>query len=395
MSAEHFAALICAWLLSYFAQSTLLLGVAWSVSRRLSSRYDREAEFVWRLALWLPVVSAIAFHVPVLHGNAPGESLPGYAPAPMAVGSVPNIVWLTVAMVWLTAAALGLVHLGVLRYSLSAAIRRRFPISAQQRRALENLPGLGSTRVSVVDGLAVPLALTSEICLPRWIVETMPAAEYRAVVAHELAHVKRRDAVWRLLTALATRVFFFQPLNWTASRRLRELSECLCDADAIASTRTALPLACALEAVAVRTTDRLTLLSSVPAMEASDSFTLARVARILSSVGVDTGRRLSPAFIALTLAAGTIGVVLTPRLTLPAIAFQRYTIDAVDPAGRFTLTLDRGCVVDVTIAGHRLAPAQVEQRGMAVRISDTATATFSLRLTRDGGISWSPRKRGS
>ncbi len=51
----------------------------------------------------------------------------------------------------------------------------------------------------------------------------------RAVLAHELAHVRRRDPLIFLAAHLATIVYWFHPLCWLAASRLRAESERACD----------------------------------------------------------------------------------------------------------------------------------------------------------------------
>jgi beta-lactamase regulating signal transducer with metallopeptidase domain len=51
----------------------------------------------------------------------------------------------------------------------------------------------------------------------------------RLVLAHELAHVKRRDGLIELIASLATAVYWFNPLVWLAVSRLRIERERDCD----------------------------------------------------------------------------------------------------------------------------------------------------------------------
>jgi beta-lactamase regulating signal transducer with metallopeptidase domain len=61
-------------------------------------------------------------------------------------------------------------------------------------------------------------------CTARW-----PVQQRRDILAHELAHVKRRDALTDLLARFACVVFWFNPLVWMAFNRLRVNRERACD----------------------------------------------------------------------------------------------------------------------------------------------------------------------
>jgi RND family efflux transporter MFP subunit len=72
------------------------------------------------------------------------------------------------------------------------------------------------------------------------------------VLAHELAHVRRRDLWWTWLGAAVGVLFFFHPLVWVARREERAAEEMACDALAIGVSRAAAgDYARALLAVAV------------------------------------------------------------------------------------------------------------------------------------------------
>ncbi|MFN2397493.1 MAG: M56 family metallopeptidase [Gemmatimonadaceae bacterium] len=56
----------------------------------------------------------------------------------------------------------------------------------------------------------------------------------RAVLLHELAHIRRHDLVGHMLGQVACAVYWFHPLVWTAAKRLRSESERACDDLALA-----------------------------------------------------------------------------------------------------------------------------------------------------------------
>jgi len=66
-------------------------------------------------------------------------------------------------------------------------------------------------------------------------IEEWPVDRQRAVLCHELAHVKRLDALTSLIADLARLLYWFNPLVWMASRALRYERERACDDCVVAS----------------------------------------------------------------------------------------------------------------------------------------------------------------
>ena len=86
-------------------------------------------------------------------------------------------------------------------------------------------------RLLVSDEAKMPFAcgvLTPTIVLPAdcagWSLDRR-----RAVLLHELAHVRRRDLLGHTLGRLVCAVYWFHPLVWTAAKHLRSESERACD----------------------------------------------------------------------------------------------------------------------------------------------------------------------
>jgi hypothetical protein len=61
-------------------------------------------------------------------------------------------------------------------------------------------------------------------------------AEICLAIAHELAHLKRRDLLWAWLPVAARVLFFFHPAVWLAQREWRMAHEMDCDASVLLTT---------------------------------------------------------------------------------------------------------------------------------------------------------------
>ena len=68
------------------------------------------------------------------------------------------------------------------------------------------------------------------LVIPSLLVSVLGRQERRAVLAHELAHVRRRDYVVRWIEWLACSAFWWNPVAWWARRQLRAAEEASCDA---------------------------------------------------------------------------------------------------------------------------------------------------------------------
>ena len=175
-------------------------------------------------------------------------------PAQFLVAAQPLVLTL-----WLTGVALfggrllmGLAGLGLLR-------RDRLPLPADlSARVREQCRRLGlpvrplvffSRRISeaMAVGFVRPLVLIPAV----WATE-MPPAMLEAVIAHELAHVRRGDLWINLFQRVVETLLFYHPAVWWLSRRLRVERELCCDELAVAVTGQRLEYVQSLEHVARR-----------------------------------------------------------------------------------------------------------------------------------------------
>jgi beta-lactamase regulating signal transducer with metallopeptidase domain len=67
------------------------------------------------------------------------------------------------------------------------------------------------------------------LLIPAAVAAQLPLADLEAILAHELAHVRRHDFVVNLWQTLLETVFFYHPAVWSLSHRLRIEREHCCD----------------------------------------------------------------------------------------------------------------------------------------------------------------------
>ena len=71
------------------------------------------------------------------------------------------------------------------------------------------------------------------LLLPEGILEHLTQEQWKALVAHELCHVRRRDNLSGLMHMFVQAVFWFHPLTWWIGKRMFEERERACDEDVV------------------------------------------------------------------------------------------------------------------------------------------------------------------
>ncbi|MDB6072024.1 MAG: n-acetylmuramoyl-l-alanine amidase [Verrucomicrobiales bacterium] len=143
-----------------------------------------------------------------------------------------------------------------------------------------------------------------------------PPGKLRLVLAHECAHLLRRDPLWQMIARFFLAIFWFHPLAWNLARRARAADEQAAD-DRVLTTTTdapsyaALLVECARQFPLPRTTH-----ATITAMANSASLT-NRVEAILSPA---TDRRTASPRSFLTPAAFLLAIASAVVSQAPAIA---------------------------------------------------------------------------
>ena len=299
------------------------------------------------------------------------------------VSSSAGLAWLPRLEPWLLGAwLLGalVLTLGTVRSYLSLRRRLRYRPQVVGGGVLARLALLahGSgvsrrVRLTCTWRLRVPVALglrEAEVCVPPRVLFQLDDEQQDALLAHELAHLVRRDPIWLPLTQLMAGVFFFQPLNWVARRRLRELSELLCDEWAVSRTGRPLSLAACLAEVAAWSLSALGANAGrrrpaslpVPGMADRPSQLAHRIRRLLDGVSPDgrgpDGRRLAivlgAVLLAVTLAAP--GIYARSSVAALASAHADGGVPAVTPVTASAgLSIPRGSALSAAPAAMVVA----------------------------------------
>ncbi|MBW8768377.1 MAG: M56 family metallopeptidase, partial [Gemmatimonadetes bacterium] len=166
---------------------------------------------------------------PAPAATAPAATAPVTTPAPLSLRTVLLVIWaLGAAVVVLRLAAGTLIVARLARRGariddggwLSLAQRLANTLRIQRPLILLRGDRLG---VPVTWGVVYPIVLLPEDA-DEWTEERR-----RYVLVHEMAHVKRLDALTQLLGQVALALFWFNPLVWIANRRLQLEREHACD----------------------------------------------------------------------------------------------------------------------------------------------------------------------
>ncbi|MDC0720971.1 M56 family metallopeptidase [Nannocystis bainbridge] len=237
-----------------------------------------------------PVVFAAPSFVPPAPPLAPGPVVAAGGESQAGLAA-----WIFAGLFGL-GATLSLGRLGATAVRLRRGLRGRTPL--RQGPLRERLARLmahvrvpqDSVRLTMSERVGSPMALASrEIVVPARAHGLAPRQQ-EAMLAHELAHVLRRDPAWQVLASVLEAALFFQPLNRVARRGMQEAAEELCDDWAVRHTGSGLHLARCLTEVAQwpGRSDRFE--KFVSPMAARSSLLVRRVERLLDARTRDRGR---------------------------------------------------------------------------------------------------------
>jgi beta-lactamase regulating signal transducer with metallopeptidase domain/HEAT repeat protein len=259
-------------MLLLLAKATLILIAALGMTVAMQRRSAGARHLVWlatlgivllvpAVAAWVPplkvailppapAATAKQHSAPVTTTHQPVSFIDNAAPVAAPSGQAPEITKSSIIdlsgislflAVW-AAIAVGLAGwLAFGALSVRRIVRNSHPLDTQDwltplweiadRLELEEPPrllGSNEAKMPFACGFLKPTIVLPSDC------ESWSADRRRAVLLHELAHVKRHDLVGHTLGRLACAIYWFHPLVWTAAKQLRNESERACDDLALA-----------------------------------------------------------------------------------------------------------------------------------------------------------------
>jgi len=232
------------------------------------------------------------------------------AQLPLLVG-----LWLACALALTLRCAFGVGWIACARRTgrVDAGLQQRLSLLAARlgiRRVIE---------LRIVDALASPITagwLRPVVLVPASLVTGMPPALLDALLAHELAHVRRYDYLVNLLQNTIEILLFYHPVVWWLSRRIRQERELIADAMAADATGEPKQLAEALSEL-----EKLQFAAPRMALGAADGDLLARVRHlVLPQPTVPAWKALLPA---LFLTAACLAGYAHAQKEAPAAASER------------------------------------------------------------------------
>lgn len=373
-----------AWGITYLIHSTLLISAVWLACRVLRSTSARET--LWKIALVAPLITATI--PPIRPVQADGlkpvstvgsRQVPsvgtGFSPSRPSPLDIPKIA----KDLWMAGAALLLLRLLIGRALLTRALRDRVPLEH------DLLPA--HIRLTESAAITSPIAMPGwEIVVPRGTFARLNDEQQKTILAHEIAHLQRRDPLWLLAGETIKALLFVQPLNWLAHARMKECAEYLCDDVAVRQTENPRALA---ETLAELATAYARPPRAVAAMAESGSNLTARVARVLEGnheQPLHPAARLGIAAAAVALLAAFAPAISTPpgapheSIHFDDGALSR-TFDGPDGETTVKLTAKDLNVADdassyhFTSANGFLRVRQTSARGAAREIDATPSAS--------------------
>lgn len=351
------------WTLVHFLWQGALIAVLYGAVRSLARTARAEGRYLLACAalasmMAAPIITCYAIGPP---DAAPAVAADRTARVPGAIAAVPATLpaavqasvpaaqrapWLEWAVgIWLIgASALSVRLLGGwlmaarLRWKLTRSAPLEWCQATERLRIRLGIARAVGLRVSaMVQSPVVIGALRPLVLVPVGMLTGLPAAQVEALLAHELAHIRRHDYLVNLLQSLAEAMLFYHPAVWWVSGHIRAEREHCCDDTAVAVSGDVLEYVNALTELAGSRREHLA------AVAVNGGSLTGRIARLLGEARPASGNGLArgTALGVVLLAAASYGVFAQD---VPRPSFQVASIkpNTTNPPNRMQRPLPGG-----------------------------------------------------
>jgi beta-lactamase regulating signal transducer with metallopeptidase domain len=234
---ENMARIAIAHVLNSLPEGILIAALTWITLRFLPRQNSRTRFAVWFVALLtvagIPFIGAFT-HADSLMAHDSSQSL-------FALSSHWAFILFSV---WLLGMCGALMHLGLGMFRLGALRRsckviNPVDLPSALAESARDFSASHSVSLATSDRLTVPSAIgffQPMIVIPAWALHELTPEEFRVILLHELAHLRRRDDWTNLLQKLLRALLIFHPAVWWIERQLSVEREMACDDHVLAET---------------------------------------------------------------------------------------------------------------------------------------------------------------
>jgi beta-lactamase regulating signal transducer with metallopeptidase domain len=276
-------------------------------------------------------------------------------------------------------------------HGVAAADTTWCAMAARLARQLHISRAVAVLESSLVDVPTVIGFMTPVVLLPVSALAGLAPQQVEAILAHELAHIRRHDYLVNLLQTLVETMLFYHPAVWWLSRRIRIERENCCDDLAVSLCGDPISYAHALA-------DLEALRSSGPAaqrrvaMAATGGSLLHRVRRLLGAPASHTGR--GPAWLAGAVALMLVGGIAVgadtrswaenesreQTVTAPSANIHRFA-GAITPALKGTVASLKGTMASFKAEQRVLRSRPLTNAAAPVAVAADATIHAALSMS--------------
>jgi len=320
--------------LNTIAEGLAIAALSWIVLRVFGARNSGTRFAVWFWTL-LAIVALPFLARPgsqVLSSSAFLSSPAFSSGSPHAQLTISSTVAFYLFMVWAAVVAVLLARVGISLWHVRQLRRnsQEVDLSTLDASLVELLAQFNSQRqvmLCVSDRVRVPAALgffQPAIVVPSWLPHELSVEELKAILLHEMAHLRRWDDWTNLAQKIVKAFFFFHPAVWWIERHLVLEREMACDDLVVAHTANPRAYAASLvslaEKVLAKKVQRGRALTLAQAVLGRVRQTSLRIAQILNADRPSGTRVWRPALA--VMAALSVAVFLAVPYTPELVAVQ-------------------------------------------------------------------------